>query len=249
MLGPMKIIGAYVSPYVRKVLACLNLKGLAYEIDPIAPFFGDDSFEAMSPLRRVPVLVDGDLTLCDSSVICAYLDEAYPGRPLLPADVKDRARARWLEEYADTRLGDVLIWGYFYPLVLQPAIFGAARDRVRAEKNIRDDVPGVLDYLERQVSAEGFLFGELGLADISLAAPFRNAALARFSIDAARWPKAAAYVDRVLAHPAVATLRPYEEVQLTRPLGEQSAALTALGARLAARSVATAKPRPGVMAI
>jgi hypothetical protein len=44
-------------------------------------------------------------------------------------------------------------------------------------------------------------------------------------------------------------LRPFEEVQLTKPLGEQSAALTALGARLVARSVATATPRPGVMTI
>jgi hypothetical protein len=36
----MKIIGSCVSPYVRKVLACLALKGLDYEIDPITPFFG-----------------------------------------------------------------------------------------------------------------------------------------------------------------------------------------------------------------
>ena len=41
----LKIIGSYVSPYVRKVLACLNLKGLAYEIDPITPFFGDEVHE------------------------------------------------------------------------------------------------------------------------------------------------------------------------------------------------------------
>ena len=109
----MQIIGSYVSPYVRKVLACLALKGLDYEIDPITPFYGGDDFERLSPLRRIPVLIDRDLTLCDSSVICAYLDEAYPGRPLLPGSAAGRARARWLEEYADTRLGDVFIWGLF----------------------------------------------------------------------------------------------------------------------------------------
>ena len=38
------VIGSYVSPFVRKVLACLELKGLAYQIDPITPFFGDDRF-------------------------------------------------------------------------------------------------------------------------------------------------------------------------------------------------------------
>ena len=78
------IIGSYVSPYVRKVLACLALKGLDYEIDPITPFFGNAEFERLSPLRRIPVLIEGDLTLCDSSVICAWLDEAYPERPLAP---------------------------------------------------------------------------------------------------------------------------------------------------------------------
>ena len=94
----MKIIGSFVSPYVRKVLACLNLKGLTYEIDPITPFFGDDEFERLSPLRRIPVLIDGELVVSDSSVICAYLDEAYGGHPLLPAEPTDRARARWREE-------------------------------------------------------------------------------------------------------------------------------------------------------
>ena len=46
----MKIIGSFVSPYVRKVLACLELKGLDYEVDPITPFYGNDEFERLSPL-------------------------------------------------------------------------------------------------------------------------------------------------------------------------------------------------------
>ncbi|MGD9886101.1 MAG: glutathione S-transferase N-terminal domain-containing protein, partial [Reyranella sp.] len=40
----IKIVGSYLSPYVRKVLACLEAKDLAYEVDPIVPFFGDDRF-------------------------------------------------------------------------------------------------------------------------------------------------------------------------------------------------------------
>ena len=63
----MKIIGSFVSPYVRKVLACLELKGLDYRVDPITPFYGNDEFERLSPLRRIPVLIDGDLVLCDSA--------------------------------------------------------------------------------------------------------------------------------------------------------------------------------------
>ena len=51
---------------MRKVLAVLHLKGIAYEIDPIVPFFGNDAFSEISPLRRIPVYSDGKVTLCDS---------------------------------------------------------------------------------------------------------------------------------------------------------------------------------------
>ncbi len=40
----------------------MHLKGLAYEIDPITPFFGNDEFRRLSPLCRIPVLIDGDFT-------------------------------------------------------------------------------------------------------------------------------------------------------------------------------------------
>ena len=109
----IKIIGSYVSPYVRKVLACLNVKDLAYEIDPITSFYANDDFSKLSPLRRIPVFIDGDVTLSDSSVICAYIDEAYGGPALLPSGPKERARARWLEVYADSRQGERFIWGLF----------------------------------------------------------------------------------------------------------------------------------------
>lgn len=245
----MKIIGSYVSPYVRKVLACLDLKGLGYEIDPITPFFGGDDFERMSPLRRIPIMIDRDLVLCDSSVICQYLDEAYPGHPLLPRDVKDRARARWLEEFADTRMGDVFIWGLFYQLVVHPLVWGEKGDMVRVERTLAEDAPSVLDYLEGQVPADGFLFGDIGLADISLATFFRNAALARFSIDAERWPRLARYVARVLDHEALRSLVCFEEAQLsTNPAGRRRA-LQEIGAPLAKETVGTAEPRPGIMAL
>src|SRR5262245_42100175 len=101
MSKPARIIGSYLSPYVRKVLVVLHEKGVPYEVDPIIPFFGDDRFSALSPLRRIPVLIDDQVTLCDSSVICQYLEERYPEPALYPASIADRARARWLEEYAD----------------------------------------------------------------------------------------------------------------------------------------------------
>ena len=37
---PVQVIGSYLSPYVRKVLVCLHLKGIAYEIDSDRPLPG-----------------------------------------------------------------------------------------------------------------------------------------------------------------------------------------------------------------
>ena len=245
----MKIIGSYVSPYVRKVLACLALKDLIYEIDPITPFFGNDEFGRLSPLRRIPVLIDGDLSLCDSSVICAYLDEAYPQRPLLPAGVKDRARARWFEEYADTRLGDVFIWGLFYQKFVRPIIWGEAGDQARIEKTLNDDLPRELDYLEGELPADGYLFGDIGLADIAIATFFRNGAYAGFEVDSGRWPRTAAFVVRTLDHEVFADLYRFEQAQLsTTPQGRRQALLEA-GARLTEESIGTREPRKGVMAL
>ena len=244
----MKIIGSYVSPYVRKVLACLAVKGLDYEIDPITPFYGNDEFERLSPLRRIPVLIADGLTLCDSSVICAWLDEAYPDRPLLPSAPGDRARARWLEEYADTRLGDVFIWGLFYPKFVHPIVWGEPGDQARIEKTLGEDLPRELDYLEGQLPDGGWLFGsEIGLADIAIATFFRNGAHIGVAPDPERWPRTAAFVERALAHPCFAALLPFEQVQLgTTPAGRRRALLAA-GAPLTAETMATREPRRGVM--
>ena len=244
----MKIIGSYVSPYVRKVLACLALKGLDYEIDPITPFYGNDEFERLSPLRRIPVLVEGDLVLCDSSVICAWLDEAWPEPALLPAGVNDRARARWLEEYADTRLGDVFIWGLFYPKFVHPVVWGEPGDEARIEKTLAQDLPRELDWLEGQLPKSGFLFGDgIGLADIAIATFFRNGAHVGVEVDGSRWPRTAAFVERALDHPCFAGLLPFERVQLGASPAGRRQALLAAGAPLTAETMATREPRRGVM--
>jgi glutathione S-transferase len=243
----MKVIGSFVSPYVRKVLACLNLKGLAYEIDPITPFFGNDEYGELSPLRRIPVLIDGDFAICDSSVVCAYLDEAYPDRPLLPADPKDRAKARWLEEFADTRLGDVFIWGLFYQKVVRRLVWGEPTDEERVARTLAEDVPHALDYLETQLPASGFLFGEIGLADISIASFFRNAAYAGFEPDAGRWPRTAGFVERTLADPCIAALLAFEDVQRSAEIKQRRQALLDAGAPLTSETLGLREPRKGMM--
>jgi glutathione S-transferase len=247
---PVRIIGSFLSPYVRKVLVCLELKGVPYEVDPIVPFFGNDEFSRLSPLRRIPVLVDDLVTLCDSTVICEYLEERYPAPPVYPRGVADRARARWLEEFADTRMGDVLIWRYYNQLVIRRFVWGEAPDEEVVRKARDEEIPAILDYLEAQLPAEGRLFGQgATVADIAIASFFRNASFAGYSIDAARWPVAAAFTGRMQALPAFRKLARFEDAMLGTPVAERRARLEAAGAALTATTLGTATPRRGIMPV
>ena len=247
---PVTIIGNYLSPYVRKVLVCLNLKGVPFEIDPIVPFLGNEAFSRLSPVRRIPVYRDERITLTDSTVICEYLNDSLPAGPsLYPVDPVARARARWLEEYADTRMGEVFIWKLFNEWVIRRSVWGEETDRAAVQQTLEVDIPEVLDYLESQVPASGFLFGDLSVADISIAAILRNAALVRYQIDARRWPRTARLVAETLELPAFMALRPFEDLLVRTPIARQRAALEAVGAPLTATSVGGETPRRGLLKI
>ena len=246
---PVQIIGSFISPYVRKVLVVLNLKQIPYQIDPIIPFMGDDRFSRLSPVRRIPVLIDDRVTLADSSVICQYLDDRYAEPRLYPADIADRAQARWLEEFADTRMGEVFIWRLFNQRVINRFVWNEQTDPAIVDRAIGEEIPSILDYLEPMAPAEGFIFGALSIADISIAVFFRNAMFAKYSIDPQRWPKLAVHVTRVLELPAFASLRAFEDLSCRTPIGQHRDALRAAGAPIMSETFGTATPRRGILKI
>ncbi|HZB55618.1 MAG TPA: glutathione binding-like protein, partial [Reyranella sp.] len=116
------------------------------------------------------------------------------------------------------------------------------------DRTLKEEIPTVLDYLESEAPADGFRFGStLSVADIAIAAFFRNAGWVRFQIDAARWPKTAGWIGRVLTSPAFAKLAKIEDAVLRVPIAEQRDALKALGAPISAETYAGVAPRRGVM--
>ncbi len=243
----MLIIGSHVSPYVRKVLVALAIKGIAHEVDPITPFYGNDDFSRLSPLRRIPVLIDGDLVLNDSTIICEYLDEVHPEPPLMPRGAADRAKARWLEEFADSRLGDLIIWRLFFAKVVAPRVFKREPDLADVAQVNDIELPAALDWIEGQAPGEGFLFGRVCTGEIGLGCFFRNAALAGWEIDPKRWPRAAAWVARVQAIPEFAATMPMETAILTSKTHERRDALIAAGARISETSYGEPVPRASIM--
>lgn len=245
---PVRIVGSFLSPYVRKVLVALEFKGVPYQVDPIVPFYGNDEFSRLSPLRRVPVLVDDAVTLCDSTVICEYLEERFPLPALLPDGPAARARARWFEEYADTRMGDVLLWRYYAQFTVRKILHGLPPDEDVLRKAREQEIPAILDYLERETPAEGFLCGSAPtIGDVAVASMVRNALLVNYVIDAARWPRTAAHVERVLALPQFLKLRVYEDAMLGVPPDERRPRLKAAGAPLTPDTLMSTTPRAGVM--
>ncbi len=196
----MKLYGASLSPFVRKVAVVTNLKHLECEREE--SLFGTLPRD-LSPLGKIPAFVDGDLKLADSSVICEYLDEQYPAIPVLPKDAASRARARWFEEFADTKLAELCGGGIFFERIVKKIMTGQGADEQRVKDTIDNLLPPVLDYLEGELPENGFLFGAPGIADISITTHFVNAGYAGYQVDAKRWPRLAAFVERVSALPAM----------------------------------------------
>ena len=196
--------GGVPSPFVKKVCAFLAEKGVAYELRSLAPFPKTPELLAMNPLGKIPIYQDGELVLPDSSVICSYVERAQPKPALYPADPKAYARALFVEEFADTKLAEVL-GGVFFQRVIRPAFFKQEPDEAAIAKAWAESIPPALDWIESQV-ASGALGGALSIADIAVGAQLANFQLAGEKIDGARWPKLAAWADRTLARPSFAKL-------------------------------------------
>ncbi|KLK94138.1 glutathione S-transferase [Microvirga vignae] len=103
----MKLYSGPLSLFSRKVEIALHEKGLPFERIQVA-FSQTRGYSpkhpdvlAANPKGQVPVLIDGDLTLYDSTLILEYLEDAYPDPALYPKAAKERARCRLLDLFAD----------------------------------------------------------------------------------------------------------------------------------------------------
>jgi glutathione S-transferase len=79
----------FASPYAMSVFVGLHAKNLSFDIETIDLAAGaarEPGFAATSITRRVPTWVHDGFALSESSAICEYVDETFPGAPLYPAD-------------------------------------------------------------------------------------------------------------------------------------------------------------------
>jgi glutathione S-transferase len=156
----------FASPYALVSFVSLLEKGLAFDIealDLVAHANQEPGFAKTSITRRVPTLVDDDFALSESSAICEYLEETFPGTRLYPRDPRDRARARqvqaWLRSdlmpIRDERPTFVVFCG-----AKRPAL--SAQGREAADKLFS----AALRLLDGRADN---LFGDWSIADVDLA--------------------------------------------------------------------------------
>ena len=210
----MILYGSTISPFVRKVAAYAAEKGIALTLAPGGMGRGGAEFDEASPLGKIPALRDPgaddsdgeprDFTIADSSAIIAYLEAKFPEPAMIPAGPIPRARVVWWEEFGATvlmRAAGPIFFARFVAKAL-----GMPADEAAAVAAERDQLPPLLDYLERAVpAAGGFLVGEeLTLADLAVASPFANLDYVGAGADAARWPRTAAWVASILARASFA---------------------------------------------
>ena len=211
-----KVHGVNASPFVRKVRVALAEKGIDYELIPVMPMGVSAEFKKISPLGKIPVYeADDGYTLPDSSCIIPYLERTQPKPSLYPEDAKAYGQALFLEEYADSKLADT-VGGLFFNRIVKAKILKQDPDEGRIRQSLEQEMPAHLDYLETRAPEDGdaIVGRRFSIADIGLGSQFANWKHAGGTIDAKRWPKFAAYIERVHARPSFKACIEEEKAQL-----------------------------------
>ena len=196
----MRLYYSPTSPYVRKVMACALVRGIAGQIELITlnPHESPPQLLADNPLSKVPCLVTNDgLALCDSTVICEYLDSVEDTIPLFPPSGPARWRARSLHALADGLMDAAVLARMESQRPREDA-----RDKVIARQ--RAAIGRTLDVLERDPPSRHMDIGSIAVACALGYLDFRHADLA--------WrdqrPKLAQWYQAIAEDPALVQTAP-----------------------------------------
>jgi len=190
-------------PFCQKVRVVLAEKDLEYEkifVDLRTGEQKTSDFLRMNPYGKVPVLVDEEEVIYDSTIINEYLEEEYPLPRLMPEDSQARARVRMLEDYCDNS---------FIPpttmLLAQLRKPEAERDAQRVEQ-AREELRRALYYLRDRLGGQEYVVGrEFTLADAAFAPRIMVLGRLGIELEPALAP-VQAWIDRVRSRSSVRSL-------------------------------------------
>jgi len=165
------LYGLSRSVYTRIARLALEEKGVEYaleEVEIFGPAGAPPAHLERHPFGRIPVLEHAGFVLYETGAVTRYIDEAFPGPALQPADAAARARMNQVIGIVDAYAYRPMIWGVFVNRVSIPR-----EGRVADEVAISSALPRIrtaLRALEGVLGAQPFLAGEqLSLADLHVA--------------------------------------------------------------------------------
>ena len=216
-----------LSPFAQKNKIALREKGITFDLvipDGMGAGGGGGAWAQANPRLEVPTLVDGDVSVFDSTIIQDYIEERWPTPPLLPVGASARARVRMIEEVMDTQY-EAATWGLMELLVFGRAT-GSLRDALLAKA--RTQVAALNTWAEAQLGdAQWFNGTAFGWGDIAVA-PFLLGAVG-FGVPPAPDSKLAGWLERCLARPSVAQTT-MEAEAVAKTVAEAVPAMLASGA-------------------
>jgi len=207
----LTIHGVPISVHTRKVILAANLKGLAHRVEPVIPFRPPENWRELSPTGLIPAIEDEGFRLADSTAICLYLDRTRPQAPLLPAGDQGWAQALFLDAYAGGTVFRGFVHGLFFNKVIRPNILGEPADAAEIARLRAEVEPQVFGYLESVADGGWLVGGALTLADLAVVSNLINYRYLGFAIDAADYPRLAAYFEGALREPLFAAVLAAEE--------------------------------------
>jgi len=163
----MKLYVGALSLFSAKARIALSEKGLQHELvhvgwsrqDRYLPHHPD--VVAFNPKAQVPVLVDGDIVVYDSTLIFEYLEERFPEPALYPGDLEGRVRCRRLEAEAD-ELWFPSVWD-----LIEQRFYADGTGSEAREEAAHAALHVLYEGLEKDLVGREFLAGDFGVADIA----------------------------------------------------------------------------------
>lgn len=215
----MIIHGSALSPFTRKVTLSAMEKNIDFESRDLNPYAPPDDFKSLNPLKRIPIIQDGEFILADSSAICGYLEANYADAPtLFPKEPTAYGHALWIEEYADTVLFTDISEGVFRPIFINQ-LLGKPVDHATVEDALLNALPIRLQYLENQLEGRTWFAGDrLTLADLSVYSQLVNLLHAEHLPSTDSYPHLMAHFNRIQTRPAAEKLHQSETAYLAEAL-------------------------------
>lgn len=185
------------SLYCAKLRILLRHKGLVWEEPPPPGGYGSDEYKTVVPSGNLPALVDGDLVIADSEAIAEYLEEVHPLPTMLPGAAAERAHARGLSRFHDTRLEPAL-------RLLFPYLPGRASAPEGVLTAGADKVSERLAQLARMLGPEAGSVLTLGDCGYPITFAWLDGMAPRMGFEI-EWPdEVVAYRQALVRHPSVA---------------------------------------------